>query len=154
MIPNSLGRNDWIDWIPVDHLSSTILELAGIGATEPLDSSRIFHCVNPSRVRWKDALLPIVQSRLGQRVSLNGNIEIVSLDEWLDALKKAASKVDSKDEAKVSAFKLVPFLASLSQGYARPEFDTTATRMASQGLNSLAHVGAEWMNIWLDQWGY
>lgn len=116
--------------------------------------SRIFHCVNPNRVRWEDTLLPAVQARLSQELSSGRNMRVVGLDEWVDALKKAASKVGRKDEANVSAFKLIAFLASLPQGYARPEFDTVGTKKASKGLKSLPEVGAEWMNIWLDQWGY
>ena len=153
LIPETLGRNDWIDWIPVDHLSTIILELAGISTTNaPREDSglRVFHCVNPNRVLWKDALLPVIQSRLARK----NNVAIVSLKQWIEALEKAANEVNTAEEAKVSAFKLVPFLASLPQGHARPEFDTSKTRKESLRLRELPKAGAEWTNSWLNQWGY
>ncbi|OIW22562.1 acetyl-CoA synthetase-like protein [Coniochaeta ligniaria NRRL 30616] len=156
LVPGSLGRNEWVDWIPVDRLSSVIVELAGIESVddEEKNSPRIFHCVNPSRVRWQDALLPVIRSRLEQGVSGGETVKTVELEEWVDALRIAAGEASRSDEARISAFKLVSFLSSLVQGHARPEFETIETSKHSKALTELQAVGEEWMNIWLDQWGY
>lgn len=92
----------------------------------------------------------MVQARLAQK----DNVAIVTLERWVEALRKAASEVTTAEEAKVSAFKLIPFLASLPQGHTRPEFDTSKTKKESRGLSQLPKAGAEWTNSWLKQWGY
>lgn len=145
-----------MDWIPVDRLSSAIVELAGIGVVvgEEESSTQILHCVNPKRVMWEDALLPVVLSRLQQKASGGKAVRAVGLEEWVGALRTAAAKASKADEVRISAFKLVSFLSSLVQGHARPEFETTETTNRSKVLRGLQEVGDEWMNIWLDQWGY
>lgn len=157
MIPEKLGRNESIDWIPVDLLASIVLELAAIKPPGPGDHQtshgQIVHAVNPSKVQWHDALLPVIAARLAL-TSKTTSMEIVPLTEWVEALKSASSVASEKEEASISAFKLVPFLSALAQGATRPTFETTNTAKLSKGLRQLEAVGENWANVWLTQWGY
>ncbi|KAK7427361.1 hypothetical protein QQZ08_006130 [Neonectria magnoliae] len=154
-VPDTLGKNEWIDWIPVDHLSAIILDLAEIGSINKATDKtpRIFHAVNPKRVQWSEALLQTVRKRI-QAQSNKRTIEVVPLETWIEALKIAAQEVDVKDEAAISAFKLVPFLAGLAGEGARPEFQTIKSHEQSRGIRELEPVGPQWIESWLDQWQY
>ncbi|KAK7416594.1 hypothetical protein QQX98_005065 [Neonectria punicea] len=98
-VPQTLGKNECIDWIPVDHLSTVILELAEISSINKAtdETPRIFHAVNPKRVKWSEALLHTVRKRI-QAQSNKRAIEVVPLENWIEALKAAAQAADEKDE--------------------------------------------------------
>ncbi|KAI5857326.1 acetyl-CoA synthetase-like protein [Durotheca rogersii] len=156
LVPESLGRNDQVDWIPVDLLSSIILQLARV---EPEDGAehatgpQVFHAVNPQKTGWGQSLLPTVVSRLGTR-SKTGSVEIVPLEKWIEGLQSVVASPDSQGSDILSASKLIPFLAGLSRSSAGPEFETSEATRLSGRLRGLERVGSEWLDIWLDQWGY
>lgn len=159
-----MGRNERLDWIPVDLLSGIILELAGIaGDVNPETPPPIFHTVNPEPAGWETALLQTVRNRITKTQSQKGgssSVEVVSLKDWVDSLKNAAAAAeadtDSEAAAQLSAFKLVPFFSSLvhSEAGPRPEFSTEVAGARSPSLRSLGAVRDEWMDLWMDQWGY
>ncbi|KAF5010120.1 hypothetical protein FDECE_3706 [Fusarium decemcellulare] len=154
-VPETLGKNEWIDWIPVDHLASIVLELAQIEPRSdktPDTPGRIFHAVNPRRTRWSKALLPTVVDRLQAKSKVK--IETVPLADWVEALKAAVPEVDNKDEAAISAFKLVPFFEDLTLEGQRPVFQTVESQQQSRGIRELEAIGSQWIDSWLDQWGY
>jgi hypothetical protein len=154
-LPDSLGRNEWVDWIPVDQLSGIVLELSGIhsGADSPKHiSPRIVHAVNPQRCRWR-SLLPAIQITLSKQ-SKTGGMQVVSLQDWVEALNSASVGTSKDEVSKMSAFKLLKFLSSLTGGDIRPEFETVETVRCSQGLRSLKPIEASAVKVWLSQWGY
>lgn len=153
LLPQTLGRNECIEWIPVDVLSAIILELA-LDSSDDATRSRIFHSVNPIRVRWVHSILPVIKARLER--STGAKIKVVTLSTWVEAVKKTAEEEHGSKLIDLPAFKLLNFYAGLySTGKGeRPEFETHETRAASKTLRELEPVSTDWVNAWLDQWGY
>ncbi|OAA61814.1 Male sterility, NAD-binding protein [Niveomyces insectorum RCEF 264] len=159
IVPASLGRNEVVDWIPVDYLAEILLELAEITGAKPASESpkvgdrpTIVHAVHPRPVRWSDALLPTVRARFASKL---GRVDVVSLQTWVATLTKAATDgTGDKDEATLFALRLVQFLSHLSdEGKARPLFSTAESEKRSTTLRNLALTGADAMQTWLEQWG-
>lgn len=155
LLPETLGRNETVDWIPVDLLSAAIFE---IGTTAPSSSgaARIVHAVNPRTVRWKESLLPVVVRYLNGNTKNGQPVEIISLDDWVKALHAAALResVGNDVQDNLSAFKLLPFFTGLLNGDPRPAFETIKSSALSTTLNELPAVSAEWAAVWLEQWKY
>ncbi|CAK7213590.1 putative NRPS-like protein biosynthetic cluster [Sporothrix bragantina] len=155
LVPSSLGRNDSVDWIPVDALAKILLEL-GLSSTTPSSSASLVHAVHPHSATWTKALLPTVVKHLKSR---NPNVKTVPLEEWVAQLTKDAQAANaedgSDDTSQLSAFRLVPFLSGLASTTAppRPHFDTTRAMQKSETLNSLPAIAGNSMETWLNQWG-
>ncbi|KAH7084377.1 hypothetical protein FB567DRAFT_629884 [Paraphoma chrysanthemicola] len=146
-LPQTLGRNESVDWIPVDILATAVLELA-LDGREGAGQASVFHLVNPHRVRWESAVLPTVQTRLGIT-------KTVPIDIWVAMLETAAKEAGESPAAALSAFKLADFFKGLSiASTQRPGFETCSTCAASTTLHDVTPVQSEWVGVWLDQWGY
>lgn len=162
-LPSSLGPFDVVDWIPVDLLSKIILDLLfntfndlsskplSINGTSLLDktpesgSTTVFHAVNPFTISWSD-LVPAV------RAYMNDSVEVVTLEEWADALK---SSLEETNEVQYNpAVKLSDFFLAMKEGSVRPLLDTTFTIQRSPTMAALKPVTATWMQTWMRQWGY
>ncbi|CAK7236186.1 putative NRPS-like protein biosynthetic cluster [Sporothrix eucalyptigena] len=148
LVPLSLGRNESVDWIPVDALAQILLEFAFVEAPSP---TTLVHAVHPHAGTWTDALLPTVLSHLKKS---NADVTAVPLDKWVARLTVDAAKA-TEDASKLSAFRLVPFLTGLASTTAppRPHFDTTEAQKRSKTLQSLPAIAGDSMRIWLKQWG-
>ncbi|RFU26072.1 hypothetical protein B7463_g10277, partial [Scytalidium lignicola] len=155
LVPKTLGKNNSIDWIPVDILSEIIIQLA-IGSKSSREG-RIFHTVNPTKVTW-DTLLPVVLKRL-RDTNKGKEIKVIPWAEWLEGLSNHASEIQGKEAAGLSAIKLIDFFHSLNPvGEEEPElravFETSLTAANSDIFRELTPVNNDWMGIWLKQWGY
>jgi hypothetical protein len=152
LVPTTLGKNNSIDWIPVDILADVIVQLAFI--SNDSEAGRVFHLVNPQKAAWED-LLPSVVDRL-KALAEDGTLDVVPLSEWVDSL--ISYQPDGKNSAGLSALKLVDFFQSLniSEGHptTRAVFDTTVTAANCETFEQLPSVHQGWMKIWLEQWGY
>ncbi|TRX88461.1 hypothetical protein FHL15_010651 [Xylaria flabelliformis] len=148
-IPDSLGpRLDTIDWIPVDKLGKVIVELAIRLARshQPNTGASVYHAINPHHTTWEE-LLPIVSQRLNQ----GKEVEVVSLEAWVDALRDSASKTD--DIVANPAIKLLDFFESLIDTEAT-SLSTENTVQISPTLLTIGPVKEDWMANWLTQWGF
>lgn len=147
-LPGSLGKLERVDWIPVDILGSTIVELALVSqnAVEAIQSSgaTVYHAVNPNATAWAE-LVPVILAALGGP----SNVEVVSLEAWLEALRDSGSK--AVDIAVNPALKLVDFFQGLSNGSA-PNLETKYTARSSPSLIGLSSVQPAWMENWTRQW--
>ncbi|KAF2095550.1 acetyl-CoA synthetase-like protein [Rhizodiscina lignyota] len=156
LFPRTLGTNEYVDWIPVDILSSIIVELA-LQPSDDGEGGKVFHCVNPSPVPWEQRLLPVAQARLSQSLG-EKEVQAVPFDTWIEALRQKYENDDSKGAGRsLSAFSLLDFYTGLTGGgekARKPLFETDQTRKQSKYLAELPGVTAEWMDIWLQQWGY
>jgi hypothetical protein len=81
-------------------------------------------------------------------------MQVVSLQDWVEALNSASVGTSKDEVSKMSAFKLLKFLSSLTGGDIRPEFETVEAVRCSQGLRSLKPIEASAVKVWLSQWGY
>ncbi|KAI1142682.1 hypothetical protein F5Y05DRAFT_126811 [Hypoxylon sp. FL0543] len=143
-LPASLGRMDTVDWIPVDVLGESIVELA----TRPLDTRSegavVYHTVNPRHTSWAN-LVPTVARYL--------NLQTVSLEAWTEALRESASKTE--DLTRNPAVKILDFFEGLVGKSADPILlNTSHTLGASRTLASLEPVHEEWMENWMRQWEF
>jgi thioester reductase-like protein/acyl carrier protein len=150
-IPSSLGRLDMVDWIPVDIVGKSVVELA-IHAQDPHHSkpkapaATVYHAVNPNRITW-DQVVPIIVRHLSQEKT----IESVPLEVWIGALRESASRSD--DVAFNPAIKLLTFFENLvSEGYAL--LSTEHTLSVSQILSTVGPVQEKWVDNWMRQWAF
>lgn len=147
-LPGSLGKLERVDWIPVDLLGNTIVELAlashnAVEAMQPAGAV-VYHTVNPRATAWAEQV-PVVLAALGG----TSNVEVVSLEAWLEALRDSESK--TADIAVNPALKLMDFFQDLSNGSA-PNLDTKRTTRSSPSLAGLSSVQPAWMENWTRQW--
>jgi thioester reductase-like protein len=149
-LPDSLGRTDVVDWIPVDLLARGIVELA-LNETYSRDSgATVYHAVNPHRTTWKK-LLPTVSKSLDSAQE----VKIVSLDEWTKMLSD--SNAGDNDAEENPAVKILGFFESLSFDKGGSEsmlLDTKKTVGVSKTLENLEAVNGDWMEKWMQQWKF
>ncbi|KAI3317894.1 male sterility protein-domain-containing protein [Xylariaceae sp. AK1471] len=151
-IPSSLGRLDMVDWIPVDILGRSVVELA-IHAQDSHHSkpeaalgATVYHAANPNRTTW-DQIVPIIVRHLSQEKT----IESVPLEVWIGALRESASRSD--EVALNPATKLLTFFENLvGEGCAL--LSTEHTLSVSQVLSTVGPVRDEWVENWMKQWAF
>lgn len=149
-LPRSLGKLEQVDWIPVDILGSIIVELAlaphDNAAEEDIQppGAIVYHTVNPNVTAW-EGLVPVILTALG----VTNNIEVVSLEAWLEALRDSESR--TADLAMNPALKLMDFFQDLNSGSA-PILETKRTARSSPSLARLSSVQSTWMENWTRQW--
>ncbi|EMD01008.1 hypothetical protein BAUCODRAFT_62089 [Baudoinia panamericana UAMH 10762] len=141
-LPASLGPLNMIDWVPVDLMARSLVEVSNMAAKPTLMGAVVYNVVNPQRTTWA-ALLPSLQERLG--------LSAVSLTDWISKLES----IDRADTARYPAIKLLDFFKGLNvHGEdTAPRFETARTQQASPTLESLQPVNSTWMDLWLRQWG-
>jgi hypothetical protein len=150
-IPDSLGRLEIVDWIPVDVIGKSIVEMAihtlGSHHTKPeKPGATVYHAVNPNRTTW-DKVMPIVVRHLSQEKT----VESVPLEVWIGALRGSVSRID--DVSLNPAIKLLNFFESLvSDDYAL--LSTERTLGVSQILSSVGPVQDGWVDNWMRQWAF
>lgn len=156
-LPESLGMMEVIDWIPVDVLGRSIVELmANTNATRSTQTSgsgggaTVYHAVNPQQTTWAQ-LLPTVARHL--EASSRAGIQIVPLGEWVESLRASASQ--DPDVALNPSVKILDFYEGLLGK--RPDtvrLDTENAVGTSPALRDLGPVSDQWMENWLRQWGF
>ncbi|KAK5449789.1 hypothetical protein LTS15_008361 [Exophiala xenobiotica] len=157
-LPDTLGRMEKIDWIPVNTLAKITIELLEFdnediehqkhsGGADCLLTSRIYHLINPAVVTWQQDILPAVQHFLGVD-------KVVPLSEWIE-LVGSRPALDGETNATTNpAAKIVPFYESLllrrDETLAEaPKYQTEQTQKSSPTLREIGPVRAEWVNQWL-----
>lgn len=150
-LPDSLGQMSTVDWIPVDILGRSLVELA-IGGLEALKTrppgagATVYHAVNPKRTPWEE-LIGVVSRSLSAGA---GPVQTVPLESWLEALRCSAEEADL---TRNPAVKILDFYESLMTGQ-ELSFDTTVTVQHSPTLAGLDPVQVKWMETWLRQWAF
>jgi hypothetical protein len=152
MVPATLASLDRIDWLPVNHASKIVVELAGLDrieeSTMKSSSANIFHEVNPRAVSWDD-LVPAVTASFGSGVS------VVPWSVWLSALEKSEA---GGDFGQNPGLKLLDFYRGVDiaaeAGLQLPVLETTNTQLRSMTLRALEPVRKDWMSQWMVQWGF
>lgn len=147
VLPDSLGLNNWLDWVPVDIVAQSITNnIAERSPAQEGEGAKVCHISNPGTTTWTD-LVDVVANQLGPEV------KIVTLAAWVDALQKSVARGD--DPTEVPAVKLYDFFADLTSS------ERNATRLESksavnvwQAMLSLKVVQKEWMENWMRQWAF
>ncbi|KAJ5612020.1 hypothetical protein N7510_005214 [Penicillium lagena] len=130
-VPNRLGSMA-IDWIPVDTLSSIIMELVNTRhANRSLDLCSAFHVTNPSTAPWS-SLIPAIHEKY--------TLELVELAEWVGELEKI-EKPTPADVAQKPGLKLLDFYKSLlSENSLVVALEVKRTQEASAMMRTLGPI--------------
>lgn len=151
LVPKDLGNFTRIDWIPVDILANTILEL--IDAPTLGDDTPVYNLINSTPTTWGE-LVPIIEDCLAESGT---KVKVVEFAEWVQALRKTvASTRTQEDVAKNSAVQLADFFEGLSKttDSKNPKFSTTKTYKGSKSLRECGPFRPEWLRLYMSQWGY
>ncbi|OJJ68372.1 hypothetical protein ASPBRDRAFT_68538 [Aspergillus brasiliensis CBS 101740] len=144
-IPTSLGFGP-VNWIPVDTLSTIILELIEARrASQPSQRCATFNLVNPSTATWS-SLIPAVQRHF--------TVTPVELETWVHDLEAIKDPSETEIAAK-PALKLLEFFQGLAHddGGSSCPFQLSKTKEASATMRTLRPIDQPMLENWLRQWG-
>ncbi|KAJ4341537.1 hypothetical protein N0V95_007183 [Ascochyta clinopodiicola] len=164
VLPARLGNGaDKVDWIPIDHLSEVLVELA-LTPQQVEASPRgaaVNHIVHPYPVTWT-SILPIVKKTIDEAGLSEQPICIVPYEEWLSVLKTKAIEAEmntSIDYAtlvqKFPSIKLIDFYEGLQDGSATGFNLTLSVKKTSAISGKLAGLEAiqnDWVAGWVEEW--
>lgn len=146
-VPETLGSMP-VDWIPVDSLASTMLDLVTTRRDSANDTRcAVFNLVNPSVTSWH-TLLPAIQATYP--------VEPIPLSEWIRELEQIDNPTPDEITAK-PALKLLDFyrgLADSNGGALSVPVEVGKTKEASATMSSLEPISDALMLNWLKQWGF
>ena len=157
-LPNSLGRMDQVDWVPVDLLADSISELLDNGQAWDRSEDRgerkqssVFHVVNPKAIPWAE-LLPSLKVQMGMD-------QTVPLRDWIDLVRQGPEEDSSTHRN--PARKILQFYEALADtaddgsGSSRPareRFELGNMARCSDTFKNLRPVSGEWLTKWASQW--
>ncbi|KAG9850500.1 acetyl-CoA synthetase-like protein, partial [Aureobasidium melanogenum] len=150
-LPANLGSMGRMDWIPVDILAKTVVEVLlenpdRTGRDSPMASderkAQFVHLVNPREADWQD-ILPHVQN------SLDRELQVVAYEEWLSDLQASAEREPTEANP---AVKLIDFFEE-NRHDLKPSFSTVNAQEMSETLATLEPANGQWMELWMKQWG-
>ncbi|CAK4034303.1 hypothetical protein DOTSEDRAFT_73214 [Lecanosticta acicola] len=147
MVPQRLGNQDVVDWVPMDLAAKSVVDIAETRAQQD-EALAVAHLVNPHTVSWSD-LVPHVEDSLAQETGKE--IQVVSFRTWLDELKKAPQTPEEIE--KKPGIKLIDFYEGLlTEGGGLPPLATKETQKMSETVRTMEAVDAPVMRKWLTQW--
>lgn len=132
-----------VDWIPIDVLSKSIVEIAFSRTRDPDGAAEYFNLVNWRPVPW-NVFTPIVQDFCGP------SAKIIPLAEWIQQLQTESGMDDGKLES-MPALRLLYFFALLQARGPVAKYETYACRQASPTMGRLTPVTPDLMRLWLQQ---
>jgi thioester reductase-like protein len=154
MLPQTLGNQNLVDWMPIDVAAQAILDVAAARSDDianvkgSADSIRAFHLVNPRTADWTD-LAPAVLEKL--RESAHRGVELVRFEDWLSALRSCPATAEEM-EAK-PAIKLLDFYEGLALGQGGlPRLATEETERISAALRNVGAIDARLLRAWIHMW--
>ena len=132
-----------VDWIPINHLAEIILEVACSDyKLEQNDSA--YNLVNPRSTSW-ESLLDTIQGQLGS------DVKVVPFTTWLTALE---GMQDLQNIKSMPALKVLSFFQELKVERSVVRYEMKRVLETSKSMARLEPVNTNWMNIWLEQWGF
>ncbi|KAF7556428.1 hypothetical protein G7Z17_g1408 [Cylindrodendrum hubeiense] len=147
-LPMSLGPRETLNWIPVDILGKSIVELVTMSKSTQDAGATVFHAINPYQNNWEN-LVPVIRRHL----STTSEIEMVPLEIWLEVLRESASK--SEDMAHNPATKIITFFEGLfSKSSGTNSLEVKETAPLSPTLATLGPVQDKWVDNWMKQWAF
>jgi thioester reductase-like protein len=163
VLPESLGRMDQVDWVPVDSLADSICELLdsprawGQGQDEVgKHQSNVFHVFNPSAVPWAE-LLPSLKTQIGVD-------KIVPLKDWIGLVRQGPEEDASMHRN--PARKILQFYEALESAaggdgeagaiagvqMAKKRFELGNMARCSKTFEKLQPISGELLSQWARRW--
>ncbi|MCJ1242991.1 hypothetical protein MMC30_000187 [Trapelia coarctata] len=147
VLPDSLGVQDKITWIPVDILANIIVELIVSDCASTAERWTVFHNLeNPHPTTWQ-GLLPAVRSRFP------ADAKVIPYETWLRALQDSADSTTEDEVSANPAVKLLDFFEGLAKSEGVPEMSTEETARRSEAMAGLGPVEGKWVERWMEGWG-
>lgn len=157
-IPEDLGSQfSEIDWLPVDLLAGTIVDLV----TNQIDSNlgdagtaSVYNLRNPQTTTWGQ-LLPAIIETVKTSLGPPHDLEVVPPAVWLKRLENDATK-DVGDGALTNpAIKLLDFYRDYLWGtdaQKMPPMSIEKARAHSLTMRECQAISAQWMQKWVLEW--
>jgi len=157
MIPESLGNsaNAEVDWVPIDLLAITLVELSNNHPTNKQENggAKFFHPMNPQPM-LSASLLQVVATTLFDREKKK--ITPVPFNTWLQGVRSEAMDLNRGDVGEMlkvnPAIKLIAFYEGLAQGKGWPVADISEALKASKQLRALKGIESKWIENWVKGW--
>ncbi|KAH7390129.1 putative NRPS-like enzyme [Cadophora sp. MPI-SDFR-AT-0126] len=152
ILPETLGNMDTVDWVPVDLLSTIIVELAEKIVHHKSDKDQgtlVYNLTNPQTTTWS-SLLPTVQEFIGVH-------KVVSFNDWLQVLQQSSTANNGALIASNPGVKLLDFYHSLSgkeTAMVGSRYAVDSLMRDSKQASDLTAVSPDWMRLWLRQWSF
>ncbi|KAK5118158.1 hypothetical protein LTR85_008138 [Meristemomyces frigidus] len=150
MIPETLGNQDLVDWVPIDLAAKVVLEcvhsrVQGGEYGEPVKTA---HVVNPQRSTWSE-LVPVVRDSLQHETGKE--VQVVPFERWVAELRDVPP---TREEAeRKPGVKLIDFYQGFTASDGGlPVLATSETRKMSETLRCMGPVDGKLMLHWLQQW--
>ncbi|KAI1276494.1 putative NRPS-like enzyme [Xylaria sp. FL0933] len=102
-LPRLYGYEGRCEWMPVDTVAATLLQLAD--KLKPGDGTSFYNITPPHAFSWNDRFLPALHEA-------GLEFEEVEFDEWLKRLRARADELGSAAEEKLPAIKLADYYES------------------------------------------
>ncbi|KAL6154329.1 putative NRPS-like protein biosynthetic cluster [Exserohilum turcicum] len=156
VLPSDLGPMNDIQWMPVDRVASTVLELTGITTSRPLAQiNGYFYCVNPNITSWTHIASHVAQY-YGTRVT-----KLVTWKEWVNLLQHSAGSDENVVEN--PALELLDFLLDTTEltdteakqimKFIRQNMDNK-TILGSRTMSETQGITSQLMLKWCEEWAY
>ena len=151
ILPQTLGSQNVVDWVPMDTAAKAVCEVTmarSTGTSEGDDLARAYHVVNPAIVQWSD-LVPGVSRALEE--CTDKPVKPVAFESWIQALRSCP--VTAEEMEKKPAIKLLDFYEGLgSEGGSLPRLATNDTERASEALRCSGAISTELVGAWIKTW--
>ena len=151
MVPQTIGNQNVVDWVPMDTAAKAVCEATMERSTKTSgggDLARAYHVVNPAIVQWTDLVSGISRAL---EESVDKPVRSVPFESWLEALKSCP--VTAEEMEKKPAIKLLDFYEGLgSEGGSLPRLATKDTENTSEALRSSEAISAELIGAWIKMW--
>ncbi|KAH9824637.1 Acetyl CoA synthetase-like protein [Teratosphaeria destructans] len=152
IVPERLGNQDLVDWVPLDLAARTAVEVSQSRAEQlskaSADSATVAHLVNPRTVSWSH-LVPAVREAIQRNTGRD--VQVVPFKTWLSKLK--AIEPTTENAEKIPGIKLIDFYEGLArEGAGLPRLATAQTAKSSRTLASMRAVDEEMLRTWMGQW--
>ncbi|RDA93925.1 hypothetical protein CP533_4548 [Ophiocordyceps camponoti-saundersi (nom. inval.)] len=153
ILPEDLGPRQRVDWLTMEEVASTILEIVGV--TTKVDVDDIFgyyHASNPHASSWGE-MAKAVKDFYEGRIK-----KLVSLEEWQETLEKSAENASDADLEANPSIKLLESHRDVLKGkraQAPPTvLATERTIKVSPTMQGSKAVTPGMMQHWCKQWEY
>ena len=148
-LPSTLGALERIDWVPVDVVASTVLDLVRSSLYySPPGQATVYHVVSPRKTSWSE-LLPTVKEHL--------SLEAVPSAEWMELLR-ASSEEGRYGLECIPALKLMDFIEDVfstsNQKSTCLPLSIEKTVKACPALANLEAINGGLMKLWMEQWHF
>lgn len=152
VLPEQLGNQDTVDWVPIDLAAKSIVEIAESRTAQIGHRSSpqiaVNHVVNPSTTSWT-SLVPSIKGALDQ---ITGAIHrVVPFKSWLEEL--SVTPKTAKEAEKKPSIKLLDFYQGLTvEAGGLPLLDTDETAKLSGTIRSMEAIDGHLVTGWIRQW--